>query len=421
MNRRSILALAIISTFVFAIAAACGSSDDTTNDPAKLEYSFGLTAQVVASGADATAVRAIDFAPDGRIFYAEQFTGQIRIVNQDGTLQAAPFATLQVANWLDLDWGLTGLALDPQFATNKFVYAFYTSKVSESVGKPTIVRYTDTNGNGTDQRIISDDFPETFAGHEGYNANGEIHFGPDGFLYASLGDYDQGTADTAKGGHPELVNDLKSPIGKILRLDKADGTAAAGNPFEGIADDDARIFASGFREPFSFTFDPTSGSLYGTDNTTVSCEELNVITAGKAYGWGTMGDFPFANCAAGVGEQPIYNFAREGVQPGDFLSFVESQGISVLKGSKYTQLTDGVIICESQKSLVGTTPSNGALVRLTIAGTAVSANDIIVKDCKGAATVHDGEVYYADGTQLLKLVEAAVAGTSTQQVPPAGS
>lgn len=415
MNRRAIPALLLIAAFILTVSISCGSSDD--DDSGKLVYAFGLDSQVVVSGADGTAVRAMEFAPDGRIFYAQQFTGQVRIINADGTLQVAPFITLQVANYLDLDWGLTGLALDPEFSTNHYVYVYYTAPVAENVGRPTIVRYTDSNGTGTEQRVISDDFPGTFANHQGYNANGEIHFGPDGFLYASVGDYDQGTANPADGGHPELVNDLSSPIGKMLRLNKADGTAAAGNPYEGRTDADARVFATGFREPFSFTFDPTSGALYGTDNTTVSCEELNVIKPGENYGWGTMGDFPFSNCAAGTGEQPIYNLSREGTLPGDFLSFVEVQGITVLKGSKYTQLTDGIVACQSQKSVVQEASSPGALIRMLITGTTVSASDIIVRDCKGTAYAHNGEIYYSNATQLMKLVQSSAA---SGQAPPAG-
>jgi glucose/arabinose dehydrogenase len=416
MNRRAILALLLITTFTLAVAVACGSSDDDASN--ELVYAFGLDSQVLASGGDATGVRAMEFAPDGRIFYAQQFSGQIRIINQDGTIQAPPFATLQVANYLDLDWGLTGLALDPEFATNKFVYAFYTAPVSENVGRPTIVRYTDSNGTGTEQRVISDDFPETFANHQGYNANGELHFGPDGFLYASVGDYDQGTAKPAEGGQPELVSDPASPVGKLLRMDKADGAAAPGNPFEDDPTADARVFASGFREPFSFTFDPTSGDLYAADNTTVSCEELNVIEPGEDYGWGTMGDFPFADCAAGTGAQPIHNLSREGTAAGDFLSFAEVQGLTVLEDSKYTQLTDGIVACQSQKSVVQEKVSPGALVRMVIAAGAVTSTDIIVRDCKGTALARDGEIYYSNGTSLMKLIQAAVASGDDQQAPP---
>jgi glucose/arabinose dehydrogenase len=426
MKRRAALALTLLAAFLLAVTAACGSSSTSTSDSSAPKFAFGLSAQVVASGADAASVRAMEFAPDGRMFYAEQFSGDIRIVLADGTLQPTPFATLQAANSLDLDWGLTGLALDPQFATNHFVYAFYTAPVGDNIGKPTIVRFTDTNGTGQDQLVISSDFPQTFPNHQGYNANGEIHFGPDGFLYASVGDYDQGSADPAQGGHPEVVGDLSSPIGKLLRLNKADGSAAPGNPFAAQAGADPRVFAYGFREPFSFTFDPVSASIYGTDNTPDTCEELNVIAAGQSYGWPTGWTFPFADCTSGQGAQPIYNFAREGQSPGDFLSFVETQGISFLKNSTYSQLTDGLIVCESQKSVLKDASgkdvvSPGALLRFVFsAPTTVASSDIIVPDCKGDAYAHNGVVYYSDATQLLKLTESTGPGNNQQAPPPAG-
>ena len=424
MKRRVALALTLLAALLLALTAACGSS--TTSDSSAPKFAFGLSAQVVASGADAASVRAMEFAPDGRMFYAEQFSGDIRIVLADGTLQPTPFATLQVANSLDLDWGLTGLALDPEFAANHFVYAFYTAPVADNIGKPTLVRFTDANGTGQDQLVISSDFPQTFPNHQGYNANGDIHFGPDGFLYASVGDYDQGSADPAQGGHPELIGDLSSPVGKLLRLNKADGSAAPGNPFAAQAGADPRVFAYGFREPFSFTFDPVSASIYGTDNTPDTCEELNVIAAGKGYGWPTGWTFPFADCTSGQGAQPIYNFAREGQNPGDFLSFVETQGISFLKNSTYSQLTDGLIVCESQKSVLKDASgkdvvSPGALVRFVMTSpTVVASSDVIVTDCKGDAYVHNGMVYYSDATQLLKLTESTAPANNQQAPPPAG-
>src|ERR1700693_681161 len=157
MKRRAALPFPLIAIIVLVVTAACSSSGTSISSGPK--FAFGLSAQVVASGADAASVSAMEFAPDGRIFYAEQFSGDIRIVLADGTLQPTPFATLQVANYLDLDWGLTGLALDPQFAANHFVYAFYTAPVADNIGQPTIVRFTDNNGTARDQSVISSDFP----------------------------------------------------------------------------------------------------------------------------------------------------------------------------------------------------------------------------------------------------------------------
>ena len=192
------------------------------------------------------------------MFFAQQFAGEagdqgvIRVIGTDGVLQNEPFASISVANYLGLDWGLTGLALDPDFSTNNYVYAFYTAVAGDNIGKPTLVRFTDSNGIGTEQTVISNDFPDMYPNFQGYNANGEIHFGPDGYLYASIGDYDQGTSKPEVGGHPDQVKSLATPIGKLLRMDKTDGSAPSDNPFANDPDADPRIFAYGFRGPFPF-------------------------------------------------------------------------------------------------------------------------------------------------------------------------
>ncbi|MGH8247132.1 MAG: PQQ-dependent sugar dehydrogenase, partial [Gammaproteobacteria bacterium] len=197
---------------------SCGGSDSLP---------FGLKSEVAAN---ADRARAMEFAPDGRLFFAEQFTGTIRILQADGTLQAEPFAQLQVANYLDLDWGLTGLALDPDFADNHFVYAFFTEPVAAAgtnpTGRPKLVRFTEQNGKAADETVISDKFPDTIEAHAGFNANGRIHFGPDGTLYASVGDYDVGGKDDPDR---DRLADASQPLGKLLRIDPENGDPARGN------------------------------------------------------------------------------------------------------------------------------------------------------------------------------------------------
>jgi len=383
------------------------------------KFAFGLGAEAVATGGVADNVSAIDFAPDGRIFYAEQFKGTIRIINADGTPQAEPLTQIVVADWLGQDWGLTGLALDPEFEDNHYVYAFYTEFVEtvtvtdeagasqeHDIGQPKLVRFTEVDGRAEDTTMISEDFPETDEEKPGYNANGEIHFGPDGYLYVSLGDYD------VFGKTPEIIQDLGSPIGKLLRIDKEDGSAPDDNPFADEADADPRVFAYGFREPFPFTID-AEGNVYGSDNTTVSCEELNVIAPGKNYGWPELGAFPYSDCELGPGEQAIHRFSREGMEPSEFVSFVEVSGLSFLSGSSYALLSDSLIICESQKS--GDKPSTGVLRRLVIADGAVSSSEVIVNACRGETRVApDGTVYYATTNDILKLVDT---GDAEAQAP----
>lgn len=360
------------------LASACGGDGNP----------FDVKSERVTAADRAVAMA---FAPDGRLFYAEQFTGAIRVINADGELLEEPFAQVEVANYLDLDWGLTGLALDPDFETNHYVYTFLTEPVEPltPVAKPVVMRFTDRNSEGVDPEVIIDDFPETLPAHAGFNANGNIHFGPDGFLYLSVGDYDT----------RQLVQDLSTPVGKLLRVDKEDGSPAPENPLVDDPKADPRIFAYGFREPFDFAFEPATGALYGTDNTTVSCEELNLIEAGANYGWPDVGDFPYSDCQAGKGTKAIYLLAQEGMQPGDFLSFVVVSGLEFASADVYPLLGDSLLVCESETKL---------LRRLTLSGQdldQVTADDVIAEDCQfDIAVSPDGIIYYSNEEEIRRLV-----------------
>jgi len=380
---------------------------------------FGLQSQVAAPADRATVMA---FAPDGRIFFGEQFTGAIRIIGADGEAQTEPFAQVDTTSYIGQDWGLTGLAIDPAFESNHFVYAFYTALLKPAdpvptdgsspavapqgpIAKPVLVRFRDDNGVGVELTLVSDNFPETSQGHGDFNANGQIHFGPDGYLYVSVGDYDIFQEER------DRVRSLDNPIGKLLRIDAATGGAAPGNPFAADPTADPRIFAYGFREPFDFAFQPESGRIYGTDNTTVSCEELNIIEAGKDYSWPDVGTFPFPDCTAGAGVDAIHIFAKEGVTPSEFLgSFVEVSGIDFVSGVEYPQLGDGLLVCE-----LGT----GVLRRLVLGGPnfeQVTANDVITTDCKRDVSVGpDGTIYYSTDAEILRLV----AGAAVSQSPSA--
>ena len=395
----------LILLALLAASAAC--ADDESGEDASTPTAtpaFGLRTDVVTP---ADRVREIAFAPDGRIFFAEQVTGNIRIIQADGTVQGQPFATLAVADYLQLDWGLTGLALDPHFESNGYVYAFFTEPLNTQdqplgpTGRPQIVRFTDENGIGVDRTLISNDFPETPIEHPGFNGNGKLAFGPDGFLYASIGDYDYNQDDPAT-----FSQDLSRPIGKLLRIDPADGAAAPGNPFEGAGAADARVYAYGFRDPFPFTFHPETRRLYATDNTTLTCEELNVIRPGANYGW-PAGEFPYADCEVGEQGAVIHNFARDGMQPIDFVSFVEVSSLVFSSGARYPSMGGGLIVCESWRSQSADGNLDPGVLRrivLNDAGDEVVSSDAIVRDCRGAVAVApDGTIYYANDTEIRKL------------------
>lgn len=210
---------------------------------------------------------AMAIAPDGRIFVCEK-GGALRVI-KDGVLLPAPFVSLTVDTFSER--GLLGVAFDPAFASNGFVYVYYTTtapihnRVSRFTANGDVAA-----GNGTP--IL--DLPAVGPGnHNG----GAIHFGPDGKLYVAVGEH----ANTANS------QDKSNLLGKILRLNP-DGSAAPGNPFAGESGADPRVWALGLRNPFTFAFNPANGQMFindvGSGGPNVF-EEINDGIIGANYGW----------------------------------------------------------------------------------------------------------------------------------------
>ena len=177
---------------------------------------------------------AMQFAPDGRMFFNEVSKGTVRILNADGTLQDEPFVQLRVARRKEM--GAIGLALHPNFATNHWVYVFY-SEAKNDIGDPDdnrIVRFTERDGLATERTRIISDLPTGICCHNG----GRIGFGHDGKLYVLVGDVNQD--DRAQ--NPKRLN------GKVLRLND-DGSDPVRQPGPEVADlrDRASATRSGWR------------------------------------------------------------------------------------------------------------------------------------------------------------------------------
>lgn len=210
---------------------------------------------------------AMALAPDGRIFVSEQ-DGTLRVV-KNGALLPTPFMTLSVSS--SGEQGLLGVAFDPLFATNGYVYAYYTA-TSPTVHNR-VSRFAasgDVAVGGSELDLF--DLPSTGTiGHQG----GGLHFGKDGKLFVSVGDH----------GNKENSQTLANPFGKILRITKL-GSIPTDNPFYGTATGQNRaIWALGLRNPFTFAVQPGTGRIFIDDVGAVTWEEVNDGLAGANYGW----------------------------------------------------------------------------------------------------------------------------------------
>jgi cytochrome c len=299
-------------------AADCGPTVWTSYDKIELD-------------GNTLAPSALDVAPDGRVFYT-QYGGQLKIYKPD-TRTTVVAGTLPV--YVGGEDGLTSLALDPNFATNRWVYLYYSPTGSAEVNR--ISRFT-VNGDTLDlasERIVLT-IPASRLSEPGHTG-GYLTFGPGGNLYAGVGD---DTNPNASAGYAPIderagrslfdaqktsanTNDLR---GKILRIHPEPGgtyTIPAGNLFApGTAQTRPEIYAMGFRNPFRFTVD-TDATIYmadygpdaGSDNANrgpAGLVEWNVIKTPGNYGWPycvanniPFNDFNFATSTAG----PKFNCA----------------------------------------------------------------------------------------------------------------
>lgn len=226
----------------------------------------GFAETLVATGM--TNPTAFAIAPDGRIFVCQQ-GGSLRVI-QGGSLLATPFMTLSVNS--SGERGLLGIAFDPDFATNNFLYVYYTTSASPIHNR--ISRFT-ANGNvvaaGSELVLLDLDNLSAATNHNG----GALHFGPDGKLYAAVG-------ENATSSNSQTLTNL---LGKMLRMN-ADGSIPSDNPFFNTATGNNRaIWALGLRNPFTFNFQPGTGRMFINDVGQNTWEEINDGIAGSNYGW----------------------------------------------------------------------------------------------------------------------------------------
>lgn len=251
---------------------------------------------VSASLAAPVAVTAL---PEGRALVLEK-GGRVRLL-VGGVLQPTPSLTLTVC--ANSERGLLGIAVDPAFGANRFVYVYYTRP---SPGAPggcvnRVSRFTMSGGTivPSSQLVLLDNIGSPAGNHNG----GDVAIGNDGYLYVAVGD---GGCDprgnSGCAGANDAAQDLSLLNGKILRVNRTNGAPAPGNPFSGAGTAPCRvrgntsatpttrcqeIYAYGLRNPWRFAFDPDVGStrFFINDVGQGTREEVNVGAVGANYGW----------------------------------------------------------------------------------------------------------------------------------------
>jgi glucose/arabinose dehydrogenase/peptidoglycan/xylan/chitin deacetylase (PgdA/CDA1 family) len=304
----------------------------------------GFESEEVVAGL--TLATAIDHAPDGRIFIAEK-GGIVRVV-KNGVLLPTPLIALTDVNSFG-DRGLLGIAVDPNFATNGYLYLSYTFENTPGLniaGPKTgrIVRVTvvgdqadesskfvlvgtvpgdATNPSCENFAVTVDCIPSDSNSH----SVGGLRFGPDGKLYATLGDGADFTNIDPRALRAQNVDSLG---GKLLRIN-TDGTAPADNPFyNGNPNANrSKVYALGLRNAFRFNFNETTGRLYLGDVGWSNWEEVNLVSPGANFGWPCRegnGATTYGCTPSSTVTNPLYTYAHNSsgagsITGGAFASF----------------------------------------------------------------------------------------------------
>lgn len=237
--------------------------------------------------------------PDGRLLITEK-KGDMRIVDPSaGTVSDKISGVGKVDD--KGQGGLLGLALDPDFASNRMVYWVFSEKVDK--GNHTAVakgRLSDDEKSVEKVQVIYRALP-TYDGDKHYG--GRIIFDKDGNLFVSTGERSD------KEPRPQ-AQDLRSALGKILRITK-EGKPVAGNPFEGKADALPEIYSYGHRNTQGLAFHPTTGDLWNNEFGPLGGDELNRIKPGADYGWPTI-TYGLEYNGDAIGNPPIQQ--KEGME-----------------------------------------------------------------------------------------------------------
>ncbi len=284
---------------------------------------------------------ALAFLPDGGTLVTER-PGRLRIV-RDGVLDPQPITGVPEVR-TDGNGGLMDVTLHPQFADNRLVYLTYTKPVGDGKGAPALARGRLDGSTLTDVEDLL--VPDFYEGNSGLN--GRVVFGRDGKLYMSTG----GNIGSANG--EEVAQDPTSLRGKILRLND-DGSVPPDNPFVGHEGYRPEIYTLGHRNTLGLILHPESGQIWNHENGPNGGDEINIILAGRNYGWPVVSfgrNYPGSRISA--------HPTREGMESAlvVWLPAIAVAGMAVYTGDQFPAWRGNVFVGSLRK---GGIPGTGHL------------------------------------------------------------
>lgn len=203
---------------------------------------------------------ALDISDEGKIYFTER-SGTIKVI-ENGKLNPQPLITFSEPFISQGEGGLLGIALDPDFLQNHYIYVMH-SYLKDNQIYNRVVRLVENDNKASIDTIIIDSIP----GGRIHNG-GRIKIGPDKKLYITTGD----------AGNPMLAQDLKSIAGKILRIE-LDGSIPKDNPFV-----NSPVYSLGHRNPQGLAWN-SRNILYESEHGQIGHDEINIIHPGANYGW----------------------------------------------------------------------------------------------------------------------------------------
>lgn len=203
---------------------------------------------------------AIDISSEGKLYFTER-SGAIRII-ENGKLRVQPLITFRASFISDGEGGLMGIALDPNYSQNHYMYVMHSYAEGNRIYNR-VVRLVESNNSASIDRIILDKIP----GGRIHNG-GRLKIGPDKKLYITTGD----------AGNSALAQDSRSTAGKILRIE-LDGSIPKDNPIS-----NSPVYSLGHRNPQGLAWNSRS-VLYASEHGQTAHDEINIIKPGANYGW----------------------------------------------------------------------------------------------------------------------------------------